>query len=113
MAMSEAKGNVPLGHFFCIKYKLKAKLKMVKKMKISFIKYEKDTKEYNIPRLLGMNIEEIKEPEEIDKKIEELKEKQYTTIIIPNELASFSEKIETQYKQDSGINIIITPNKNA
>ena len=28
-------------------------------MKISFIKYEKD---YQIPKLLGMNIEEIKEP---------------------------------------------------
>ena len=39
-------------------------------MKISFIKYEKD---YQIPKLLGMNIEEIKEPEEIDNKIEELK----------------------------------------
>jgi hypothetical protein len=37
-------------------------------MKISFIKYEKD---YRIPKLLGMNIEEIKEPEEIDNKIEE------------------------------------------
>ena len=34
-------------------------------MKASFIKYEKD---YQLPKLLGMNIEEIKEPEEIDKK---------------------------------------------
>ena len=39
-------------------------------MKASFIKYEKD---YQLPKLLGMNIEEIKEPEEIDNKIEELK----------------------------------------
>jgi vacuolar-type H+-ATPase subunit F/Vma7 len=82
------------------------------KMKISFIKYEKDTNEYTIPKLLGMNIEKIKEPEEIDKKIDELKEKKYTTIIISNELASFSEKLEKQYKYDTGINIIITPNKN-
>ena len=39
-------------------------------MKATFIKYEKD---YRIPRLLGMNIEEISKPEEIDNKIEELK----------------------------------------
>ena len=35
-------------------------------MKASFIKYEKD---YQLPKLLGMNIEEIKEPEEIDNNI--------------------------------------------
>ena len=81
-------------------------------MKISIIKYGKDTKEYNLSKLLGINIEEIREPEEIDKKIEELKGRNYTTIIIPNELASFSEKLEKQYKYDTGINIIITPNKN-
>ena len=80
-------------------------------MKISFIKYEKDINKYNIPKLLGINVEEVKEPEDIDKKIDELKEQQYTTIVIPNELASFSEKLEKQYKYDSGINIIITPNK--
>ena len=62
--------------------------------------------------LLGMNIEEIKEPEEIDNKIQELKEQKYTTIIIPNELASFSEKIYNQYKNDPTLNIIITPTKN-
>ncbi len=84
---------------------------MVKKMKISFIKYEKDINKYNIPKLLGINVEEVKEPEDIDKKIDELKEQQYTTIVIPNELASFSEKLEKQYKYDSRINIIITPNK--
>ena len=80
-------------------------------MKISFIKYEKDINKYNIPKLLGINVEEIKEPEDVDKKIDELKEKQYRTIVIPNELASFSEKLEKQYKYDPGINIIITPSK--
>ena len=39
-------------------------------MKVSFIKYEKEN-DYQIPKLLGMNIEEIKEPEEIDNKIQE------------------------------------------
>lgn len=78
-------------------------------MKISFIKYEKE-QNYQIPQILGMNIEEIKEPEQIDKKIEELKQQKYTTIVIPNELASFSEKIN-KYKNNDNLNIIITPSK--
>lgn len=79
-------------------------------MKISFIKYEKD-QQYNLPQILGMNIEELKQPELIDQKIEELKEQKYTTIVIPSELASFSEKISNKYKYDNSINIIITPSK--
>lgn len=80
-------------------------------MKISFIKYEKE-ENFKIPKLLGMNVEEIKEPEQIDEKIEELKNQKYTTIVIPNELASFSENIINKYKNDSFFNIIITPSKN-
>ena len=79
-------------------------------MRIVFIKYEKE-KNYQIPKLFGLNVQELKEPEQIDEKIEELKEKQYTTIVIPNELASFSEKIINKYKYDNTINIIITPLK--
>lgn len=79
-------------------------------MKISFIKYEKE-KNYQIPKIFGMNIEEIKEPEQIDEKIEELKKMKYTTIVISNELASFSENIINKYKYDNTLNIIITPVK--
>lgn len=79
-------------------------------MKIAFIKYEKE-KNYQIPKVFGLNVEELKEPEQIDEKIEELKEKRYTTIVIPNELASFSEKVIKKYKYDNTINIIITPSK--
>lgn len=60
-------------------------------------------------KLLGMNVEEIEEPEQIDEKIEELKKQKYTTIIIPNELASFSENIINKYKYDNSLNIIIIP----
>ncbi len=79
-------------------------------MKISFIKYEKE-QNYQIPKLLGMNVQEIKRPEQIDEKIEQLKNEKYTTIVIPNELASFSEHIINKYKYDSKLNIIITPTK--
>lgn len=77
-------------------------------MKISFIKYEKEQK-YNIPKMAGMNVEEIIEPEQVDNKIKELKDKDYTTIVISNELASFSEKIVNKYKYDDSIKIIILP----
>ena len=46
-------------------------------MRVSFIKYEKE-KNFRIPKLIGMNVEEIKEPEQIDEKIEELKNQKYT-----------------------------------
>ena len=80
-------------------------------MKISFIKYKKEKKDYLIPKAFGINVEELKNPEELDDKIEELKKQNYTTIIIQSELASFSEKIYNQYKYDQQINIIITPTK--
>lgn len=80
-------------------------------MKISFIKYEKE-EYYAIPRAFGINVEELANPEEIDNKIKELKDKNYTTIIIPSELASFSQKIFSQYKNDPKMNIIITPTRN-
>ena len=75
-------------------------------MKISFIKYEKE-ENYQIPKILGINIEQIREPEQIDEKIEELKEQKYTTIVISDELASFSEKIISKYKYDNSLNIVI------
>lgn len=87
------------------------KISLGDRMKISFIKYEKEKKDYLIPKAFGINVEELKNPEELDDKIEELKKQNYTTIIIQSELASFSEKIYNQYKYDQQINIIITPTK--
>lgn len=81
-------------------------------MRISFIKYKQDHENFKIAKGLGMDVFEIEEPEKIDEKIDELKQKNYTTIVIPNELASFSENLENKYKYDSKINIIITPSKN-
>ena len=78
-------------------------------MKISFIKYEKQ-ENFEIPKILGMHIEEIKEPEEVDKKIQELKNKEYTTKIITNQQPTFSTQKKIKYQHDS-INIIITPSK--
>lgn len=78
-------------------------------MKISFIKFKGD-KNYKIPETLGMNVFEIKKQEDIDNKIEELKNENYNTFFITSELASFSDKI-MEYKKSKDINLIITPNK--
>ena len=80
-------------------------------MKVSFLKYKNDTSSYKIPKGLGMDVFEIENPEQIDNKLEELKNNNYTTIFIPSELASFSEKIVNSYKYSSQLNIVITPSK--
>lgn len=80
-------------------------------MKISFLKTTQDKESYKIAKGFGMDIFEIDDPEKIDSKIQELKQEQYTTVFIPNDLASFSENIIKQYQYDPAIKIIITPSK--
>lgn len=80
-------------------------------MKISFIKYKKDLDSYKLAKGIGMDVFEIDKPEDIDKKIEELKEQKYNTIFIPNNLASFSEEIFSKYKYSENLKIILTPSK--
>ena len=81
-------------------------------MKISFIKTRNDKNSYKMAKNFAMDVFEIQEPEQIDEKIEELKIKNYNTIIITNELASFSQNLIPKYKNDSKINIVITPTIN-
>lgn len=80
-------------------------------MKFTFLKTTKDEVNYKIAKSLGMDICEIDDPENVDNKIQELKQKNYTTIFIPSDLAGFSENIITKYQYDPQIKIIITPSK--
>ena len=57
---------------------------------------------------VGMDVFEIENLEDTDKKIKELIDRKYNTIIISNELASFSQDIITKYKNMESINIIIS-----
>ena len=41
-------------------------------MKISWIKYEKDNKDFRIAERLGMDVYKIERPEEVDNKMQEL-----------------------------------------
>ena len=80
-------------------------------MKISWIKYANDTKSFFFFFKLGFDVFKLQDLEQTDKKIEELVKKQYDTIIVSNDVASFSENIIKKYSQNEEINIIISARK--
>lgn len=80
-------------------------------MKISLIKSKTDKESFRMFKGLGFNVVEMEDLDETDKQIKKLVAEQYKTIILTNEVASFSEDIITKYKNTEDINIIITPNK--
>ncbi len=80
-------------------------------MKISWIKYEKDNKDFKIAERLGMDVYRIKAPEEVDSKMKELINDNYKTIVLSNEVAGFSEDIIKKYQNNKDINIIISPRR--
>ena len=77
-------------------------------MKISWIKYANDAKSFSLPEKLGFDVFKL---QQTDKKIEELVKKQYDTIIVSNDVASFSENIIKKYSKNEEINIIISARK--
>ena len=80
-------------------------------MKISWVKYEKDDESFKMPERLRFDVFKLGEPEKTDDKIKELINKRYDTIIVTNEIASFSEDIVKKYSKDRNINIIIARDK--
>ena len=78
-------------------------------MKVSFIKYKDDKDRYKIAKMIGMEVFELDNPEDIDKQIEKLEKQNYKTIFIPNSLASFSDDIINKYRNNENLKIIITP----
>lgn len=66
-------------------------------MKISWIKYEKDKDSFKVPENLGFDVFILKDLEKTDEKIRELIENEYHTIIVSNEVASFSEDLIKKY----------------
>lgn len=79
-------------------------------MKISWIKYKEDDS-FKIFRNLGMDVYDIDDFDMVDNKLKELIDNNYKTIILSNEVASFSEDIIKKYQKSNDINIIIAPNK--
>lgn len=79
-------------------------------MKISWIKY-KDDDSFKLFKNLGMDVYDIDDREMVDNKLKELVDNDYKTIVLSNELASFSEDIIKKYRKSDDISIIIAPNK--
>ena len=80
-------------------------------MKISYIKFKGDNKNFRLAKGMGFDVFELEEPEQIDIELKKLKNKNYDTIVITNELASFSSDLISKYESDNKIRIIITPSK--
>ena len=78
-------------------------------MAISWIKSSNDDKSFKVFKGLGMDVYEIDDLEKTDKKIKELIEQKYDTIIISSEVAGFSEDIIKKYNKAKDVNIIIAP----
>ena len=81
------------------------------KMRMSWIKLQNDKDSFRIPKGLGYPVIELQEPEKTDQVIEQLIKEKYNTIVVSNEIASFSEDIIKKYAKSEEINIIITPAK--
>lgn len=80
-------------------------------MSIGWLKSKRDNKSFRLPKNLGLNVYEIENLEDIDKKIDELVKEECNTIILSNEVAGFSEDIIKKYSKSEEVNIIIAPSK--
>lgn len=80
---------------------------MVITMKIGIIKTKTDTR-FQYLKVFGANIIELDDPEKIDDTIKKLHQDNYSTILISNEIASFSSDIIRKYNKKENINIIIS-----
>ncbi len=84
---------------------------MVIKMKMSWIKYEKDDRSFRLPEALGFDVFKLQDLEQTDNTIKKLIGQNYDTIILSNEVAGFSEDIIKKYQKDKEIKIVISLDK--
>ena len=80
-------------------------------MSISWLKSSNDDKSFRIFKNLGFDVFEINDLDKTDEKIKELVDQKYTTIVLSNEVASFSGDIINKYNKKEDINIVIAPRK--
>lgn len=80
-------------------------------MKLSWIKYEKDSRNFKMPEALGFDVFKLQDLEETDNTIKKLISQNYDTIIISNEVAGFSQDIIKKYQKDKDIKIVISLDK--
>lgn len=76
-------------------------------MKVSWIRGKDDFESFKVLKNLGFDVYNMEDPENTDKKIEELVNDDYNIIILSNEIASFSSDIITKYKNQEDVSIVI------
>ena len=81
-------------------------------MKVSWIKLQDDKRSFRLPENLGFDVFSLNSNDEVDKKIDELISNKYNTIIVSNEVAGLSEKINKEYLRNKNVNIIISKDNN-
>ena len=82
-------------------------------MRISWIKYEKDNRNFRIPEALGFDVFKLQDLEQTDGMIKDLIKQNYDTIIVSNDVAGFSEDIIKRYQKDKEIKIVISLDKDS
>lgn len=85
---------------------------MVIYMSISWLKASDDKKSFKIFESFGMDVYKVNDLDKTDEKIKELVDKKYTTIVLSNEVAGFSQDIIKKYNKIENVNIIIAPSHN-
>jgi len=70
-----------------------------------------DKKSFKMFESFGADVHKIDDLEKTDDVIKDLVNKDYRTIVITNEVASFSESIIKKYNKQKDIKIIIAPSK--
>ncbi len=80
-------------------------------MKVSWIRGKDDNESFKLLKNLGFDVYNMEEPENTDKKIEELINNDCKIIILSNEIASFSSDIITKYQNQDDISIVIAGRK--
>ena len=77
-------------------------------MKISWLKSENDKNSFKFPENFGFDVYKLSNLDEVDSKIDELIKNNYNTIILSNEIAGFSQKINNEYIKNKNVEIIIS-----
>ncbi len=80
-------------------------------MKISWLKLKDDNNSFRIFKNIGFDVYDVEDVEDTDKRIQELVNNHYKTIVLTNELAGFSEDIIKRYNKSQNVNIIIANSK--
>ena len=80
-------------------------------MSITWLKGSNDKKSFKIFESFGADVQKIDDLEKTDEKIRDLIRHNCNTIIMTNEVASFSESNKKKYGKRDDIKIVIAPPK--